>query len=165
VERMRLVFDKHRKLMGELMRAVGFGIPVMPQEAFYMFADASKWTDDSYAFAFELLEKAGVGVAPGVDFGQAGKRAVSFRYASSEENIREAARSLGDYLGCKGWQGPIPLLFPLPDPPFDQCSRAQRRAWTEGRPGRGQGGSAMPAPKRSTFFASGRSLMASGSLS
>jgi (5-formylfuran-3-yl)methyl phosphate transaminase len=58
--------------MVELMREVGFGIPVMPQGAFYVFADASKWTDDSYAFAFELLEKAGVGVAPGVDFGQAG---------------------------------------------------------------------------------------------
>ena len=58
------------------MREVGFGIPVMPQGAFYVFADASKWTDDSYAFAFELLEKAGVGVAPGVDGGRMGKRAV-----------------------------------------------------------------------------------------
>jgi aspartate/methionine/tyrosine aminotransferase len=38
-------------------------------------------------------------VAPGVDFGQARKRAVRFSYASSEENIREAARRLGDYLG------------------------------------------------------------------
>jgi len=70
---MRQVYDKRRKLMVELMRDVGFGIPVMPQGAFYVFADASRWTDDSYAFAFELLEKAGVGVAPGVDFGQAGK--------------------------------------------------------------------------------------------
>ncbi len=61
-----------------------------------VFADASKFTDDSNAFAFELLEKAGVGVAPGVDFGQAGKRAVRFSYASSEENIREAAKRLGE---------------------------------------------------------------------
>jgi len=77
---------------------------------------ASKWTDDSYAFAFELREKAGVGVpgvrakrvagrgsgvgvAPGVDSGQAGKRAVRFSYASSEERIREAARRLCEYLG------------------------------------------------------------------
>jgi aspartate/methionine/tyrosine aminotransferase len=72
VARMRQVYDKRRKLMVELMREVGFGIPVMPQGAFYVFADASMWTDDSYAFAFELLEKAGVGVAPGVDEGQAG---------------------------------------------------------------------------------------------
>jgi aspartate/methionine/tyrosine aminotransferase len=46
-----------------------------------------------------IFDKAGVGVAPGVDFGQAGKRAVRFSYASSEENIREAARRLGVYLG------------------------------------------------------------------
>jgi aspartate/methionine/tyrosine aminotransferase len=51
------------------------------------------------ALSKELLEKAGVGVASGVDFGQAGKRAVRFRYASSEENIREAARGLGEWLG------------------------------------------------------------------
>ena len=97
--RMRADFDKRRKLMVELMREVGFGIPVMPQGAFYVFADASRWTDDSYAFAFELFEKAGVGVGPSGDFGQAGKRAVRFSYASSEENIREAARRLGEYLG------------------------------------------------------------------
>ncbi len=60
--------------MAELMRGLGFGIPVMPQGAFYVFADASRWTDDSYQFAFELLEKAGVGVAQDVDFGQMGKR-------------------------------------------------------------------------------------------
>jgi aspartate/methionine/tyrosine aminotransferase len=91
--------DERQRLMTELMREVDVGIPVMPQGAFYVFADASKWTDDSYAFAFELLEKAGVGVAPGVDFGQAGKRAVRFSYASSEENIQEAARRLEVYLG------------------------------------------------------------------
>jgi aspartate/methionine/tyrosine aminotransferase len=54
-----------------------------PQGTSRVFADASRWTDDSGAFAFEILEKAGVGVAPGVDFGQAGKRAVRFSYASS----------------------------------------------------------------------------------
>jgi aspartate/methionine/tyrosine aminotransferase len=101
VERMRQVYDKRLKLMVELTRGVGFGIPVLPQGAFYVFADA-RWTDDSYKFAFELLEKAGVGVAPGVDFGQAGRRAVRFSYASSEENIREAARRLGEYLGKRG---------------------------------------------------------------
>lgn len=50
------------------------------------------------AFAFELLEKASVGVAPGVDFGRAGKRAVRCSSASSEENIGEAASRLGEYL-------------------------------------------------------------------
>ncbi len=62
-----------------LLNEVGFGIPVIPQGAFYVLADASRWTDDSYKFAFELQEKAGLGGAPGVDFGQAGRRAVRFR--------------------------------------------------------------------------------------
>ncbi len=50
---------------------------------------------------FDHLEKAGVGVAPGADFGQAGKRAMRFSYASSVDNIREAARKLGDYLASR----------------------------------------------------------------
>jgi aspartate/methionine/tyrosine aminotransferase len=82
--------------MVEPMRQVGFGIPLMPQCANCVLADASKCTENSYDFAFEPLENAGVCVAPGVDFGQAGKRAVRFSYASSEQNIREAARRLGE---------------------------------------------------------------------
>ena len=70
---MRTVYDERRKLMVELMRGVGFNIPVMPQGGFYLFADASRWTDDSYSFALEFLEKPGVGEAPGVDFGYARK--------------------------------------------------------------------------------------------
>ena len=99
---MRDAYDTRRDVMVEPMRKVGFGISQMPQGAFHVFADVPKRTDDSCKFAFELLEKAGVGVAPGVDFGQAGKRAVRFSYASSEENIREAARRLGEYLGKRG---------------------------------------------------------------
>lgn len=43
------------------------------------------------------MEKAGVGMAPGMDFGQMGKHAVRFSYANSEEDIREAAQRLGEY--------------------------------------------------------------------
>jgi aspartate/methionine/tyrosine aminotransferase len=45
-----------------------------------------------------LVELTSVRVDPGVDFGRADKRAVRFSYASSEENIREAAKRLGEYL-------------------------------------------------------------------
>jgi (5-formylfuran-3-yl)methyl phosphate transaminase len=44
----------------------------MPQRAFNVFADASKWTENSYDFAFELLERAGVGVAPAWTSGRRG---------------------------------------------------------------------------------------------
>ncbi|HTX71743.1 MAG TPA: hypothetical protein VMC79_02870 [Rectinemataceae bacterium] len=56
---MRAVYDKRRKLMVELMREVGFGIPVMPQGAFYVFADASRWTDDSYYAEFRTMPSSG----------------------------------------------------------------------------------------------------------
>jgi aspartate/methionine/tyrosine aminotransferase len=91
---MRAVYDRRRKLMVELMREGGFGIPVMPQETFHVLVDGFRRTDDSCHFAFELLEKAGVGVAPGVDFGQAGKRAGRWCYASSEENAPTSRHGL-----------------------------------------------------------------------
>ena len=75
--------------MVDLMHGVGFGIPVMPQGAFYVFADDSRFTEDTSSPSISSRRPMG-GVAPGVDFAQAGQRAVRFRYASSEENIREA---------------------------------------------------------------------------
>ena len=98
VEQMRRVYDRRRSLTVNLFRELGFGVAAMPQGAFYVFADASRFTDDSYAFAFELLEGAGVGVAPGIDFGEAGRLSIRLSYASSEANIREAARRIGERL-------------------------------------------------------------------
>jgi aspartate/methionine/tyrosine aminotransferase len=98
VERMRGIYDRRRRKMVEMVRSSGFDVPVMPQGAFYVFADASRYTGDSLAFAFELLEGAGVGVAPGVDYGEAGRRSLRFSYAASEETIEEAGRRLRAYL-------------------------------------------------------------------
>jgi aspartate/methionine/tyrosine aminotransferase len=100
-QRMVKEYRKRRDLMVELFRALGFGIPAMPEGAFYVYADASRFTRDSLAFAFELLECAGVGVAPGLDFGDAGRQAIRLCYAASEEDIREAARRIGEYLQCR----------------------------------------------------------------
>ncbi len=94
-------YRRRRDLAVELFRDLGFGIPTVPEGAFYVFADASKFTRDSLAFAFELLECAGVAVAPGVDFGEAGRRSIRLCYAASEEAIREAAARIGQYLGCR----------------------------------------------------------------
>ena len=44
---------------------MGFEIKVEPQGAFYIFADARKFTTDSYRFAFDVLEHAHVGILPG----------------------------------------------------------------------------------------------------
>jgi aspartate/methionine/tyrosine aminotransferase len=55
-------------------------------------------TSDSLSFAFDLLENAGVGVAPGIDFGPGGEGFLRFSYANSLENIAEGMRRLQGYL-------------------------------------------------------------------
>ncbi len=100
--RMRETYGRRRDLMVGLFRELGFAIPAMPQGAFYVLADASRYTDDSLAFAFELLECANVAVAPGVDFGEAARRAIRLCYAASDDAIREAANRVREYLACRG---------------------------------------------------------------
>ncbi|MFP5382131.1 MAG: pyridoxal phosphate-dependent aminotransferase [Gammaproteobacteria bacterium] len=51
------------------LRARGFAIPVTPQGAFYLYADCSRFSDDSHAFSARLLDAAGIAVTPGIDFG------------------------------------------------------------------------------------------------
>ena len=69
-----------------------------PTGAFYVFANARRFTDDCYRFAFEILEKAHVGITPGVDFGPNGEGYVRFSYANSLENIAEGLRRIEAYL-------------------------------------------------------------------
>ena len=64
-----------------------------------VLANAKKYTNDSMQFTFDLLERAGVGVAPGVDFGPGGEGYIRFSYANSIENIEEGMRRLEKYLG------------------------------------------------------------------
>jgi aspartate/methionine/tyrosine aminotransferase len=98
VERMRRTYDSRRQFMLKRLREIGFGITVEPTGAFYVFANARRFTDDSYRFAFEILEKAHVGITPGVDFGPNGEGYVRFSYANSLENIAEGLRRIEAYL-------------------------------------------------------------------
>ena len=98
VEEMRLTYQERRNYMAERLLQMGFDIPAAPQGAFYIFCDARKYTNDSYAFAFDILEKAHVGVTPGIDFGQGGEGFIRFSYANSIENIKKALDRLEIYL-------------------------------------------------------------------
>jgi aspartate/methionine/tyrosine aminotransferase len=69
-----------------------------PTGAFYALANAKRFTGDSLAFAFEVLENAGVGIAPGIDFGSNAEGFVRFSYANSLENIEEGMRRIEEYL-------------------------------------------------------------------
>jgi len=98
VKRMVEIFNKRRKLIIKRLRKIGFGVTVEPTGAFYVLANAKKFTNDSLKFAFELLEKAGVGVTPGMDFGRNAEGYIRFSYANSIENISLGMDRLERYL-------------------------------------------------------------------
>jgi len=98
VARMKKVYDERRRYMIQRIRELGFGLPVEPAGAFYVFANARKFGENSYDLAFEILEKAGVGVSPGIDFGQNAEGFLRFSYANSLENIREGLDRIERFL-------------------------------------------------------------------
>ena len=98
IERMRSIYDQRRHSMIKGLREVGFGISVDPVGAFYILARARHLSNNSYELAFEILEKAGVGVAPGIDFGANAEGYLRFSYANCLENITEGLRRIGEFL-------------------------------------------------------------------
>jgi aspartate/methionine/tyrosine aminotransferase len=99
--RMKATYNRRRRFMIDRLRALGFGITVEPTGAFYVFANAKHLSGDSYGLAFDILEKARVGVTPGIDFGAHGEGYLRFSYANSMENITEGLRRLEDYLAAR----------------------------------------------------------------
>ena len=98
VARMKRIYNERRIFMIRRLREIGLGITVEPTGAFYVFANARHISEDSYALAFDILEKACVGVTPGIDFGQHGEGYLRFSYANSMENIAEGMNRLEAYL-------------------------------------------------------------------
>ncbi|HWI13908.1 MAG TPA: pyridoxal phosphate-dependent aminotransferase, partial [Burkholderiales bacterium] len=62
-------FRARRDFLVPALRELGFGIPHTPEGAFYVYSNCSRLADDSYRFALDLLEHAGVAITPGLDFG------------------------------------------------------------------------------------------------
>jgi len=98
VEHMKNIYDERRKYMIRRLRELGFKIAVEPTGAFYIFVSARHLSSDSYKLAFDILEKAHVGVTPGIDFGENGEGYLRFSYANSLENIIEGLKRLEKYI-------------------------------------------------------------------
>jgi aspartate/methionine/tyrosine aminotransferase len=98
VEEMKEIYNRRREFMLSSLRELGFGVAVEPTGAFYILANARRYAADSYRLAFDILEKAGVGVTPGIDFGSRAEGFLRFSYANSLENIEEGMERLQKYL-------------------------------------------------------------------
>ncbi len=97
------VYRRNRALMLEGLPKAGFTEIAPPDGAFYIYADVSALTDDSRAFAAEILEKAGVAVTPGLDFDPVrGHRTLRFSYARATGDIVEGLERLKRFMDARG---------------------------------------------------------------
>ncbi len=98
------VYAANRALMIEELPKAGFAKFAPPDGAFYVYVDVSDHTDDSRAFAAEVLEGAGVAVTPGLDFDPVqGHRWLRLSYARSTADIAEGLARLQRFMaGQKG---------------------------------------------------------------
>jgi len=101
VEQMKTIYNERRKYMIQRVRELGFGLSVEPAGAFYMLINAKHIDSDSYKLAFKILEKTGVAVSPGIDFGQNAEGYIRLSYANSLENIKEGLNRLEGFLKTK----------------------------------------------------------------
>jgi aspartate/methionine/tyrosine aminotransferase len=98
VRKMVETYDQRRRYLIPRLRQLGFGITVEPTGAFYILANAKRYSNDSYRLAFDILKKARVGVTPGIDFGTKAEGYLRISYANSMENIVEGMNRLERYL-------------------------------------------------------------------
>ena len=91
-------YAKRRKVLLAGLAGLGLGLAVQPTGAFYALARAKHLESDSLSLARDILDKALVGVTPGIDFGPGGEGYLRFSYANSVENIEEGLTRLERYL-------------------------------------------------------------------
>ncbi len=96
--RFRRTFDQRRRAMIAGLRGIGLGVGSEPTGAFYVLANARRFTQNSYEFAFQILESAHVGVTPGIDFGRNAEGYLRFSYANSLPRIQEGLARIGRFL-------------------------------------------------------------------
>ena len=96
LEERRAAFHARRDFLYPALEALGFGLAEKPQGAFYLYADCSGLTGDSFAFCERMLEEAGVAITPGKDFSlNEPQRYVRFAYTTSVERMQLAMERLG----------------------------------------------------------------------
>lgn len=93
------IYRARRDFMLGALEEMDLKVRHRPEGAFYIYADVSRYTKDSFSFAKQALEEAHVGVTPGMDFGQnRTNRYVRFSYANTLERLREGMARLKEWL-------------------------------------------------------------------
>lgn len=100
VEARRRELDERRRFLIPALQSLGFGVPVVPEGAFYIYADSSKLHRDSFAFAREVLTDAHVAFTPGKDFGHhEPEKHIRIAYTQPVARLREAVVRIAKHVG------------------------------------------------------------------
>ena len=102
VEARRAELDQRRRYLIPALESLGIKVPVVPQGAFYIYADVSALTSDSFTFARDLLTQAGVALTPGKDFGHnEPERHIRIAYTQTVARLEEAVARIRKFVGGK----------------------------------------------------------------
>ena len=102
LEERRAEFRHRRDFLAPALETIGFRVTARPEGAFYLYCDCSALAEDSFTLARDLLEKVGVAVTPGLDFGtNAPEKHIRFAYTTNVERLAEAVERLGRFFGSR----------------------------------------------------------------
>jgi aspartate/methionine/tyrosine aminotransferase len=91
--------QRRRDFLVPALREVGLGIDADPDGAFYAYANVSRFSNDSWELAWDLLRKTGVAVTPGRDFGvHRANEHIRVSYTSSMQDLEDAVSKLDAFL-------------------------------------------------------------------
>jgi aspartate/methionine/tyrosine aminotransferase len=99
LDERRDIFHQRRDYLLPAVKELGFTVPCKPEGAFYIYANASRFTDDSQAFCLRLLEENGVALTPGLDFGRnQANQHIRFSYTTGMDRLEIAVERLAKVL-------------------------------------------------------------------
>jgi aspartate/methionine/tyrosine aminotransferase len=99
MEAVKHGYKENRRILIEGLPGAGLDKFLPVDGAFYLYADVSRFSNDSFDFAKRMLEEAGVAATPGIDFDPVrGQNFIRFCYAGSASDMREAVERIGGWL-------------------------------------------------------------------
>jgi aspartate/methionine/tyrosine aminotransferase len=99
LEKVKAGYEENRRILLDGLPRVGLSSFLPVDGAFYLYADISRFSSDSFDFATRMLEEAGVAATPGIDFDPLhGRKFLRLCYAGSREDMHEAVERLGNWL-------------------------------------------------------------------
>jgi aspartate/methionine/tyrosine aminotransferase len=99
LDQRREIFRQRRDFLLPAVRELGFSVPCDPEGAFYIYANAAAFTEDSQQFCLQLLEQHGIALTPGLDFGRhRASEHVRFSFTTGMDRLELAVERLAAVL-------------------------------------------------------------------